>query len=57
MPDLSGCHDPFTLEFSDPSKLTGSSEERIAGTRKIRDQINDQVETWCAEVCFPEGVS
>jgi len=43
--------------FPDPSKLTGSSEERIAGTRKIRDQINDQIETWCGEVCVPEGVS
>jgi arsenate reductase (thioredoxin) len=37
--------------FPDPSKLTGSREERLEGTRKIRDQIADRVETWCNEVC------
>ena len=38
--------------FPDPSKLTGSREERLEGTRKIRDQIADRVETWCNEICL-----
>jgi arsenate reductase (thioredoxin) len=37
--------------FPDPSKLTGSHEERLEGTREIRDQIADRIETWCNEVC------
>jgi arsenate reductase len=43
--------------FPDPSKLTGSNEERLEGTREIRDQISDRIEAWCAEVCVPETVS
>ena len=43
--------------FPDPSKLTGSYEERIEGTRKIRDQIGDRIEAWCNEVCIEEPVS
>lgn len=38
--------------FPDPSKLTGSQEERLEGTRKIRDQIADRIESWCSEVCI-----
>ena len=37
--------------FPDPSKLTGAYEERLEGTRQIRDQIADRIETWCNEVC------
>ena len=43
--------------FPDPSKLTGSDEERLEGTRKIRDQISDRIKEWCNEVCVAEGVS
>ncbi|HWY39660.1 MAG TPA: arsenate reductase ArsC [Chthoniobacterales bacterium] len=43
--------------FPDPSKLTGSYEARLEGTRRIRDQISDRIEAWCAEVCVPEAVS
>src|SRR6266403_1839314 len=32
--------------FPDPSELTGSYEERLEGTRKIRDQIGDRIEAW-----------
>lgn len=39
--------------FPDPSGLTGTKEEKMAGVRKIRDQIRARVETWCAEVCPP----
>ncbi|MEO7723806.1 MAG: arsenate reductase ArsC [Chthoniobacterales bacterium] len=37
--------------FPDPSGLTGTNEEKMAGVRKIRDQIRARVETWCTEVC------
>jgi arsenate reductase len=43
--------------FPDPSKLTGFYEERLKGTRKIRDQISDRIEAWCNEVCSSEAVS
>jgi len=40
--------------FADPAALTGRREERLAGTRKIRDQIRARVEMWCDEVCAVE---
>ena len=43
--------------FADPSKLTGSHDERLEGTRKIRDQIDDRIEAWCDEVCAADTVS
>ena len=40
--------------FPDPSTLTGSEEERLEGTRKIRDQIRARVQAWCDEMCAVE---
>lgn len=37
--------------FPDPSVLTGTHEEKLAGVRRIRDEIRAKVETWCEEVC------
>ena len=37
--------------FADPAALTGSREERLQGTRKIRDQIRARIEMWCEEMC------
>jgi arsenate reductase len=37
--------------FPDPSALQGTNEEKLAGTRKIRDSIKAKIEDWCAEVC------
>ncbi len=31
-------------------------DERLAGTRKIRDQIRARLEMWCDEVCASEAV-
>jgi arsenate reductase len=39
--------------FPDPSALQGSYEERLQGTRVIRDQIEQQVADWCVTVCPP----
>lgn len=41
--------------FPDPSALTGTREERLEGTRKIRDQIRSRIETWCDEMCAVEA--
>src|SRR5881409_1533975 len=32
--------------FPDPSALIGSREERLQGTRKVRDQIRARIEAW-----------
>jgi arsenate reductase len=37
--------------FPDPSALTGTREERLEGTRRVRDVIRQQIEAWCQEVC------
>jgi arsenate reductase len=37
--------------FPDPSALTGTYEEKLDGTRKIRDQIRVRVEMFCGEMC------
>jgi len=37
--------------FADPSALTGTEKENMAGVRTIRDAIRAKIETWCEEVC------
>ena len=41
--------------FPDPAALTGTREERLAGTREIRDQIRERIEMWCDEMCAMES--
>ncbi|MCX5805410.1 MAG: arsenate reductase ArsC [Proteobacteria bacterium] len=36
--------------FEDPSSFSGSFEERLEKTRKVRDTIRDRVETWIREI-------
>jgi arsenate reductase len=35
--------------FSDPSKFTGTPEEKLEQTRQVRDKIDHQVRQFCAE--------
>lgn len=37
--------------FPDPSGFQGTPEEKLAGTRTVRDTIKAKIEAWCAEVC------
>ncbi len=37
--------------FPDPSALTGTREQRMAGVREIRDAIQAKVREWCEELC------
>lgn len=34
--------------FPDPSSFTGTPEERLEGTRQVRDRIRAKVAAWCA---------
>jgi len=36
--------------FPDPSKVTGTPEEKLAQVRAIRDQVRDRVEAWLASL-------
>ena len=36
--------------FEDPSALTGTEEEKLEATRRIRDQIRKQIEEWIETV-------
>lgn len=38
--------------FDDPSKLTGTQEEKLAGTRAILKQIDEAVAKFCVEHCL-----
>jgi len=41
--------------FPDPAALSGTHDEGLAGTRKIRDQIRARIEMWCDEMCAVEA--
>jgi len=50
-PIFPGVATPLHWSFPDPSALTGTYEERLQRTRKIRDDIRERVENWCDEMC------
>ena len=54
-PIFAGVTQRLRWSFPDPAALTGTAEERLAGTRKIRDQIRARIEMWCDEVCAVEA--
>ena len=39
--------------FSDPSKFTGTIEEKLNETRRVRDNIDNQIRRFCAEHSAP----
>ena len=40
--------------FPDPTALSGTEEEKMAGVRSIRDSIRERVLSWCLEVSGAE---
>jgi arsenate reductase len=50
-PIFAGVTKRLHWSFPDPAELTGTREERLAGARKIRDQIRARIEMWCDEIC------
>lgn len=37
--------------FEDPSKFTGTHDERLKKTRQVRDQIRAKIDSFCEEHC------
>lgn len=37
--------------FPDPAATEGTWDERLAQTRRIRDEIQARIDAWCSEVC------
>lgn len=56
-PVFSGGGQRLHWGFSDPAALRGTTEEKAAAVRRIRDQIRAKIEAWCAEVCPRAEVS
>jgi arsenate reductase (thioredoxin) len=54
-PIFAGVTKRLHWSFADPSALTGAHDERLAGTRKIRDEIRARIEMWCDEMCAVEA--
>jgi arsenate reductase len=43
--------------FPDPSKFTGTQEEKLARTREVREAIKKRIDAWCAETCVEHVTS
>ena len=54
-PIFAGVTKRLHWSFPDPAAVTGTEQERLAGTRKIRDQIRARIEMWCDELCPVEA--
>ena len=50
-PIFPGASEQVHWSFPDPSKVTGTKEEKLAQIRPIRDEIKQKIESWCAGVC------
>lgn len=50
-PIFPGAFERIHWSFPDPSQVTGTTEEKLAQIRPIRDEIKAQIERWCAGVC------
>ena len=48
-PIFAGVTKRLHWSFPDPSKFSGSLEEKLERTRKVRDQIDNQIRRFCAE--------
>ncbi|MCL4509608.1 MAG: arsenate reductase ArsC [Bacteroidetes bacterium] len=48
-PIFPGVTERLHWSFKDPSALTGSYEDKLAGVRIIRDQIKDRIQEWLKE--------
>jgi len=49
-PVFPGQHKKINWNFTDPSQATGTYEERLALTRRVRDEIKAAVQNFVAEV-------
>jgi arsenate reductase len=49
-PIFPGIATRLSWPFPDPSKATGTHEERLQQVRTIRDNIRAKVQEWCEEI-------
>lgn len=49
-PTFPGRHQRLHWSFPDPSALTGTDEEKLAGIRPIRDAVRRRIEEWLQTV-------
>jgi arsenate reductase len=42
--------------FDDPSKFTGTNEERLERTRRVRDEIRAKIDSFCEDHCVTDKV-
>ena len=50
-PIFPGALERLHWSFPDPSKITGTKEEKLMKIRVIRDAIKDKIANWCAQMC------
>jgi arsenate reductase len=50
-PIFAGVATRLHWSFNDPSKFTGTHEQRLERTRQIRDQIRARIDSFCEEHC------
>ena len=50
-PIFPGLSQRLHWNFPDPSKATGTKEEKLAQIRIVRDAIKAKIENWCSSVC------
>ena len=50
-PIFAGTGERLHWSFSDPSRATGTQDEKLKKVRQIRDSIKDRIEDWCFQEC------
>jgi len=49
-PIFPGIAEKIHWSFPDPSALQGTYEEKLEGTKRIREMINEKIEEWATEI-------
>jgi arsenate reductase len=55
-PIFAGVTTRLHWSFDDPSKFTGTHEERLERTRRVRDEIRAKIDSFCEEHCVADKV-
>lgn len=50
-PTFPGAVEKLRWSFPDPSKITGTREEKLEKVRIVRDVIREKIEGWCSSYC------
>jgi arsenate reductase len=55
-PIFAGVTTQLHWPFDDPSKFTGTHEEQLEKTRRVRDQVRARIDSFCEEHCVADRV-